>query len=99
MSWTDPRDIFGSAPIKAEGTTIPHNLSADTGSWVYTGNNRYAPMTANQLTLQEGDRAIVVADMLLRLEYILQRTVPDYDELVKQFNAIKDIERSNNDIR
>jgi hypothetical protein len=34
-----------------------------------------------------------------RIEYILQRTVPDYDELVKQYNAIKDIERSNNDIR
>jgi hypothetical protein len=34
-----------------------------------------------------------------RLDYILQRAVPNYDELVNQFNAIKDIERSNNDIR
>ena len=25
------------------------------------------------------------------IKYILQRTVPDYDEIVKQFNAIEDI--------
>ena len=51
------------------------------------------------LVIQEGDRSIVVAEMLMRLEYILQRAVPNYDELVQQFNAVKDIERSNNDIR
>jgi len=81
---------FGTAIPKAEGDSV-------IDSYKYKAINRYAPMTSNQLTIQEGDRSIVVADMLLRLEYILQRTVPDYDELVKQFNAIKDIERCSNE--
>jgi hypothetical protein len=85
-------DAFGSAPVKVEGDSV-------TDSYIYKATGRYAPMTSNQLTIQEGDRSIVVSEMLLRLEYILQRTVPNYDELVNQFNAIKDIERSNNDIR
>ena len=92
-SWLD-------APIKAEGTTITHNLSSSGDSVVYSMANRYTDAIARpQLSIKEGDRTIVVADMLMRLEYILQRAVPNYDELVEQFNAIKDIERSNNDIR
>jgi hypothetical protein len=87
-SWTDPRSTFGSAAVKLEGGAVGD-------SWTY----KAAGITARPLSIQEGDRTIVVADMLLRLEYILQRTVPDYDEIVKQFYAIKDIERSNNDIR
>jgi hypothetical protein len=81
---------FTKPPIKEEGSSV-------TDSYKYKATNRYAPMTSNQLTILEGDRTIVVADMLLRLEYILQRTVPDYDELVKQFNAIRDIERCANE--
>lgn len=34
-------------------------------------------------------------EAIRRIEYILKRTVTDYDELVNQFNAIRDIERSN----
>jgi hypothetical protein len=67
------------------------------GSYIYSTAGRYTPPP--QLSIQEGDRTIVVSEMLLRLEYVLQRTVPNYDELVEQFNAIRDIERSNNDIR
>lgn len=37
------------------------------------------------------------AEALARIEYVLARTVTDYDELVNQFNAIKDIERSNHE--
>ena len=37
------------------------------------------------------------AEALRRIEYVLARTVPNYDELVNQFNAIKDIERSNHE--
>jgi hypothetical protein len=95
MSWTeaDPRNIFGSVTVKAEGESV-------TDSWTYKAAGRYTDaLTRSQLSIQEGDRTIVVSEMLLRLEYILQRTVPNYDELVNQFNAIKDIERSNNDIR
>lgn len=32
--------------------------------------------------------------MLDQIDYILQRTVLDYDELVKQYRAIKDIEEA-----
>jgi len=85
---------FGKAIPKVGGTAIAHNLSSSSDSFIYKGVGRYDP---RPLTIQEGDRTIVVADMLMRLEYILQRTVPDYDELVKQFNAIKDIERCANE--
>ena len=86
---------FGNAPIKAEGSVITHTTTGISSSSIYElTKGRTSP---SPLTIQEGDRSIVVAEMLLRLEYILQRAVPNYDELVQQFNAIKDIERSNNE--
>ena len=87
--------------IKATSTGVLVGASSATDSYIYKTSGRYphGALARPQLTIQEGDRTIVVADMLLRLEYILQRTVPNYDELVNQYNAIKDIERSNNDIR
>jgi hypothetical protein len=60
----------------------------------YSTLGRYVPPP---LEIREGDRIVNVGALLLQLEYILQRTVPDYDELVKQFNAIKDIERCSNE--
>ena len=91
QDWTDARAIFGSAPIKAEGDSV-------IDSYTYRARDRYPPYPA-PLVIHEGDKVIVVSEMLLKLEYVLQRTVPNYDELVEQFNAIRDIERSNNDIR
>jgi len=67
-----------------------------TDSYTYKAAGRYAAMSP--LIIQEGDRSIIVGEMLQKLEYILQRTVPNYDELSEQFNAIKDIERSNNEL-
>ena len=82
---------FTKPPIREEGDSL-------TDSYTYKAMGRYNDaLTKPQLTIQEGDRTNVVADMLMRLEYILQRTVPDYDELVKQFNAITDIERCSNE--
>lgn len=79
--------------VKAEGESV-------TDAWTYKAAGRYTDALAQpQLSIREGDRIIVVSEMLMRLEYILQRTVPNYDELVEQFNAIRDIQRSNNDIR
>ena len=86
--WTDPRGTFGSAPIKAEGESV-------SDSWTYKAAGRYTAMSP--LIVEEGNRKIIVGEMLQRLEYILQRAVPNYDELSEQFNAIKDIERSNNE--
>jgi hypothetical protein len=40
-----------------------------------------------------------VMQRLEKLEYILQRIAPDYDELVTQYNALKDIENSNKRIK
>jgi hypothetical protein len=84
-SWLD-------APLKAEGTSV-------TDSYTYNTAKGRSYTAMSPLIVQEGDRTIVVSEMLMRLEYVLQRTVPNYDELVEQYNAIKDIERSNNDIR
>ena len=82
-SWTDPRSAFGSVAVKLEGESV-------TDSWTYSAADRY-----NDAMTPYGQ---VMAQME-KLDYILQRAVPNYDELVVQFNAIKDIERSNNDIR
>jgi hypothetical protein len=67
------------------------------GSYIYTTAKARSYTTMSPLIIQEGDKKIIVGEMLQRLEYILQRTVPNYDELSKQFDAIKDIERSNNE--
>ena len=86
--------IFDKAPTKVEGSAVGDSYVYNTG-----GGGSGNALARPQLSIQEGDRTIVVSEMLLRLEYILQRTVPNYDELVEQFNAIRDIQRSNNDIR
>lgn len=91
--------IFDKAPTKVEGTTIAHNLSSSGDSYTYNTPKARSYTAMSPLIVQEGDRKIIVGEMLQRLEYILQRAVPNYDELSEQFNAIKDIERSNNDIR
>ncbi len=86
-SWLD-------APLKAEGTA----LSSSGDSYTYKTAGRYTDgISRPQLSFKEGDRTIVVSEMLMRLEYILQRAVPNYDELSKQFDAIRDIQRSNNE--
>lgn len=82
-SWLD-------VPIKAEGSAVGD-------SYTYNTPKARSYTAMSPLTVQEGDRTIVVSEMLQRLEYILQRAVPNYDELSEQFNAIKDIERSNNE--
>jgi hypothetical protein len=47
----------------------------------------HTPLT---IKTPNGDNIDVAKEILL-MRYILQRTVPDYDEVVKQFNAIEDI--------
>jgi len=89
--------IFDNPPIKAEGMTIAHNLSSSGDSFVYNTAKGRNYTAMSPLIVQEGDKKIIVGEMLQRLEYILQRAVPNYDELSEQFNAIKDIERSNNE--
>jgi hypothetical protein len=78
------------ASLKAEGDSVTDSYTYNTAK----GRN-YTAMSP--LIVQEGDKKIIVGEMLQRLEYILQRAVPNYDELSEQFNAIKDIERSNNE--
>lgn len=79
MGWTETRGVFGDPQIKAEGSSV-------TDSWTYKARSRY-----NDAMTPYG----VLNKKLDRIEYILQRTVTDYDELVNQFNALKDIEESN----
>ena len=48
--------------------------------------NILGSLTSAQLTILEKDVALI--------RYILQRTVPNYDELVTQFKAIEDIKEA-----
>lgn len=106
MSWLDPRNMFGMPEIKAEGDTVldSYQYSAQ------QANNLYGTSLSTALGQQGATGTIrgaysgryidpfkEHAEALARIEYILARTVPDYDELVNQFNAIKDIERSNHE--
>ena len=81
---------FTKPPSKAEGSAVGD-------SYTYNTPKARSYTAMSPLIVQEGDKKIIVGEMLMRLEYILQRTVPNYDELVEQFNAIKDIQRSNNE--
>ena len=74
---------FGTAIPKAEGDSV-------VDSWTYNMQGRY-----NDAMTPYGQ----VMAQVEKLDYILQRIAPNYDELVSQYNAIKDIERCNNDIR
>lgn len=56
-----------------------------TDAWTYNTKNRYVDPFKEH------------AEALARIEYVLARTVTNYDELVNQFNALKDIERSNHE--
>lgn len=88
--------IFGGQANQAnqasQGTI--QNLPAQLGQgmWVTTSNNTsglsgqqimQAPQITSATVQMQTDVALI--------KYILQRTVPDYDEIVKQFNAIEDI--------
>ena len=74
---------FGTAIPKAEGGHV-----YDSYTHIIQGKYNDAMTPYGQVMAQ-----------MEKLDYILQRIAPNYDELVSQYNAIKDIERSNNDIR
>ena len=86
--------IFGSQANQAS-----QGAQLGQGMWIATSNNTSGAIQGAQqvtvpapiiITTSNGDRIDVAKEILL-IRYILQRTVPDYDEIVKQFNAIEDI--------
>jgi hypothetical protein len=80
--WADPRirlDSSGNLGIGSSGTVFS-TTSANTV-------RVEAPL---KIQIPNGDYIDVAKEILL-MRYILQRVVPDYDEIVKQFNAIEDI--------
>lgn len=85
-------NIFGSQTNQGS----IQNLSAQQGAWVTTTGNTSGMMAQqlppSPLTIKtsNGDYIDVAKEILL-IRYILQRTVPNYEELVTQFNAIEDI--------
>jgi hypothetical protein len=96
-------NIFGSQANQnnqaSQGSI--QNLPAQLGQgmWVTTTSNTSGMMAQqlqqlppSPLTIRtsNGD-CIDVAKEILLVQYILQRTVPNYDELVTQFKAIEDI--------
>ena len=68
----------------ADASTYTVSVGAGGYGWAGSGNNINPTWTA----LDE------VRDNIKQLDYILQRIVPNYDELVAQYRAIKDIEEA-----
>ena len=85
-------NIFGS---QASQGSI-QNLPAQQGAWVTTTGNtsgmmaQQLPPSPLKIKTSNGDYIDVAKEILL-IRYILQRTVPNYEELVTQFNALEDI--------
>jgi len=79
FGWTDPRGIYGAGGnlVGAMNTT--------------THQNPIVSVDAPLIIKVPNETPIDVRQEILRMRYILQRTVPNYDELVTQFNAIEDI--------
>jgi hypothetical protein len=101
--------MFGMPEIKQEGGAVGSSVG---DSWTYSAQqaNNLSGVSTTALGQQGAIGAIRGAysgryvdpfkehdEAIRRIEYVLARTVPDYDELVNQFNALKDIERSNNE--
>ena len=62
---------------------------ADARTYTWTGNsNNIKPF------IPIGEQMEDVKAHIKQLDYILQRIVPNYDELVAQYRAIKDIEEA-----
>ena len=64
-----------------------YTVSGSAGNYVWHGNGN----NINPVRLTALDE---VRDNIKQLDYILQRIVPNYDELVAQYRAIKDIEEA-----
>lgn len=61
------------------------------GNYVWHGNGNIKPQTP---FTPIGEKLEEVRADIKQLDYILQRIVPNYDELVAQYRAIKDIEEA-----
>ena len=70
------------------GVTDPRGLFGASNSAV---SSSHVIVPAPILIKTPNGDNIDVAKEILLMRYILQRTVPDYDEIVKQFNALEDI--------
>ena len=66
---------------------------ADASTYTWTGNK--GGISASSINNPTRWAALDEArDNIAKLDYILQRIVPNYDELVAQYRAIKDIEEA-----
>lgn len=81
-----------SNPNYAEDTLVYTNPSGHTAMTMRPDGNVYMP---GPLTVGGLD----VVDELKRIDYILQRIAPNYDELNKQFAAVEDLRKASNECR
>jgi hypothetical protein len=89
--------IFGSQASQGSIQNLPaQSAQLGQGMWLAQSNNTSGMMAQqlppSPLTIKtsNGDYIDVAKEILL-IRYILQRTVPNYEELVTQFKAIEDI--------
>lgn len=85
---TDLNKLLREKLLAKDDLMDAHQYTVSVGAggygWAGSGNNINPTWTA----LDE------VRDNIKQLDYILQRIVPNYDELVAQYRAIKDIEEA-----
>ena len=72
--------------MDAHQYTVSVGSGGSAGNYVWHGNGNNINPTWTALD--------EVRDNIKQLDYILQRIVPNYDELVAQYRAIKDIEEA-----
>lgn len=67
---------------------------ADAHAYTWTSNKGVISVGSNNINPVRLTALDEVRDNIKQLDYILQRIVPNYDELVAQYRAIKDIEEA-----
>lgn len=78
------RDKLEAADHSVDASTYTINAGSVKSYWG-SGNSPFTPI---------GEQMEDVKAHIKQLDYILQRIVPNYDELVAQYRAVKDIEEA-----
>ena len=90
---TDLNKLLREKLLAKDDLMDAHQYTVSVGSGGAVGNYAWSG-NSNNINPTRWHALDEVRDNIKQLDYILQRIVPNYDELVAQYRAIKDIEEA-----
>lgn len=85
----------GGLPTTTTNTTTPHSGGAQNAVWTTTAiGNPHMQQINNPSTWGTVSPFDVLEEKVKELEYILKRTVENYEELQAQYKALQDISKA-----